>query len=53
MMIRNLVNAQAEKRWVLFYAVIAMDWISSTPVLVTAQVARVTISEISSSDSVS
>lgn len=30
--------------------VIAMDWISSVPVLVTAQVARVTISQISSSD---
>lgn len=30
--------------------VIAMDWISSTPVLVTTQVARVTISQISSSD---
>lgn len=30
--------------------VIAMDWISSTPVLVTTQTARVTISQISSSD---
>lgn len=30
--------------------VIAMDWISSTPVMVTTQIARVTISQISSSD---
>lgn len=30
--------------------VIAMDWISSEPVLVTTQVVRVTISQISSSD---
>jgi hypothetical protein len=30
--------------------VIAMDWISSVPVLVTSQAARVTISQISSSD---
>lgn len=30
--------------------VVAMDWISSVPVLVTSQVARVTISQISSSD---